>query len=489
MMLLRRISTLFAAASIAFLGWGCSVHKSLLDKEPPLEMPASYTVETETGAPPAGKWWRHLGDERLDSLIEEAFRDNLDLRQARARFIQSMAVFESASSSKALQLYIEGTAGKTRGGTAGTDPSDTYRLSAAAAYELDLWRKLSARESAAHMEALASKNDTMALYMSLSASVAELYYLAVEQRLQLELSGKTINSFRDTLEGVHRRYEAGLVSVLDVHQSRQSLAVAEAQRPVFEARLKKTLNALSVIAGRFPGEQEADGLARLPDIPAFPTGMPSGLIMRRPDIQSALLRLKASDERLAASIAERFPSFNLVGSYGGASQSLKSVLDSPNIMWNLLLNIAQPVIDGGRRKAEVKRSEAVFMERLAGYHKTLLEAFREVEDALAQNREAEQRIAILGGRVISAEAELRLSLDNYMQGLSDYLPVLTAQRRYYEAESLLLEARRALVSARVALARSLGGDWMEPEMQSETQFKMQSRAKDTALVEKGGELN
>jgi outer membrane protein TolC len=150
-----------------------------------------------------------------------------------------------------------------------------------------------------------------------------------------------------------------------------------------------------------------------------------------------------------------------VGEYGGASTELQDVLDSPNIVWNLLLQIAQPVLDGGRRKAEVERSEAVFRESLARYRQTVIFAFTEVEDSITRGRATEQRLRMLEERVAASEGEMRLSLDRYLKGLSDYLPVLTAQRRLFEAESALLSEKRQLLSDRIALARALGGGWTE----------------------------
>jgi NodT family efflux transporter outer membrane factor (OMF) lipoprotein len=287
----------------------------------------------------------------------------------------------------------------------------------------------------------------------------------------MELSDHTIESFQDTLDRVERRYRAGLVPALDVYQSRQNLAAARAQRSLFEARLLVTQNELSVLIGRFPEKEPGGNLKRLHDTPPFETGLPSQLLTRRPDITAALLRLKASDASVAAAIADRFPSFNLIGAYGGTSDEIRNVLDSPNIFWNILLQIAQPVLDGGRRKAEVDRTEAVFSEHLAAYHKTVLNAFREVEDALVQIRTSEERIISLQESVNASESAHRLALDRYLQGLSDYLPVLTEQLRLFTAKSNLLTEKRTLISNRIQLVRSLGGEWADDAMMQYVTYK------------------
>jgi NodT family efflux transporter outer membrane factor (OMF) lipoprotein len=315
--------------------------------------------------------------------------------------------------------------------------------------------------SAAKFDVMASEQDLNALYISISAQLADLYYLAVEQQAQLDLSDKTIDSFEDTLDRVERRYRSGLVPALDVYQSRANLASAKAQRPIFESSFTTSINAIAVIIGRFPDRKSIYIAEEMNVPPEFNAGVPSQLLMRRPDINAALLRLTASNERIGAAISDRFPSFNLSGNYGGSSEKLKDILDSPNIIWNILMQIAQPILDAGNRKAEVNRTKAVFRENLALYHKTVLNAFREVEDSLAKSRTSEERIMMLGDTVSASENSYRISLDNYMQGLTDYLPVLTEQLRHFTAKSNLLTAKRQLLSNRIQLARALGGAWTD----------------------------
>jgi outer membrane protein, multidrug efflux system len=444
----------------------CSVH-SARTEDYKIEVPDSFSsgLQDRTGISD-GRWWERFDDGQLNTMIEEAFNNNLDIVQSHERFNQATAVFAATGASRAVQLGFQGEAGEVRQPVpfSGSKMTESYRLSAAASYEIDAWRKLSSRAEAARIDSIASRSDLKTVYMSVAASVADLYYLAVEQKEQKELAERSIDSFRDTLDRVESRYRFGLVPALDVYQSRENLAAAEAQLPVFDANLAITLNALSVLLGRFPDSGVGRNLPGMAESPGFGPGIPSELLTRRPDIEAALLRLKASDERIAAAVADRFPSFNLTASYGGASDALKSVLSSPNIFWNVLLQVAQPLLDGGRRKAEVVRTEAVFRERLAAYHKTVIDTFREVEDAIARNREAEVLIEKLGERTSAADSELRLALDHYLQGLSDYLPVLTAQRRYYESASALLQAKRRLISAQISLVRALGGDWIEDEI-------------------------
>ncbi len=427
-----------------------------------VDMPGSFSEGSADAAADIGRWWERFGDERLNALVEEALRGNLDIAQAYERLRQAQAVARTAGASRSPALDVEGSAGWA--GQLGA-ADNSFKLSAAARYEIDLWRKLGSGTQAERLSALASREDVKALYISVSAQLADLYYLALEQRAQLQLTERTIGAFQDGLARVERRYRAGLVSALDVYQARQNLALARARRPVFEANLAAATNAIYALMGRFPEKEAGRITGELPLAPEFPAGIPSQLLARRPDINAALLRLEAGDRRTAAAIADRFPSFNLVGQYGGASAELKDILDSPNIIWNLLIQIAQPILDGGRRKAEVERTRAAFRESLALYQQTVIEAFNEVEDAISGSRASEQRIRMLREKVAASENETRLSLERYSQGLSDYLPVLTAQQRLFDSKSALLAARRQLLSGRIQLARALGGDWAEDVLQ------------------------
>ena len=401
-------------------------------------------------------------DVKLNYLMEETFIHNLDIAQAYERLEQSKDILLKTDSARGLIMNLEGTAGRRQQSVLSRSvTTNNYSLSAAAKYELDIWGKLKSGTSAAKFDVMASEQDLNALYISISAQLADLYYLAVEQQAQLDLSDQTIDSFEDTLDRVERRYRSGLVPALDVYQSRANLASAKAQRPIFESSFTTSLNAIAVIIGRFPDRKSIYIAEEMNVPPEFNAGVPSQLLMRRPDINAALLRLTASNERIGVAISDRFPSFNLSGNYGGSSEKLKDILDSPNIIWNILMQIAQPMLDAGNRKAEVNRTKAVFRENLALYHKTVLNAFREVEDSLAKSRTSEERIMMLGDTVSASENSYRISLDNYMQGLTDYLPVLTEQLRHFTAKSNLLTAKRQLFSNRIQLARALGGAWTD----------------------------
>lgn len=434
-------------------------------------LPEAYLEQRAAAADvPPERWWKALGDPALDGLMAELFAGNLDLDQAFARLAQARAQARSVRSAQLPFVTAEGEAGRSRQPSfAGDVTGNSERLAAAAGFEIDLWGKLAARTDAARKEGEANLEELRTLYLGLSAELADLYYLAVEQRAQLELAGRTIASFADTAERVERRYRAGLVPAVDVYQARQSLAAAQAGRHRFEADLAAAEHAIAVLLGRYPGREAAGRLATLPSLPeSFAVGLPSQLVGRRPDLRAALRRVEAADARVAAAIADRFPSINLLGSYGSSRQDFSTGLISGDF-WSLLGSFMLPVADGGRRRAEVERSRAVLREAVARYRQAALGAFREVEDALSGSWAGEERVARLEETERATAAALRLSTDRYLSGLTDYLPVLTAQRSQVEVQSRLLSARRQLISQRIALARALGGSWMDEPLQRRLQ--------------------
>jgi NodT family efflux transporter outer membrane factor (OMF) lipoprotein len=453
-------------AGTLLLPGGCARHQPQTIALP-APLPAHYAEDFPgSGTEAVGRWWKAFGDERLDALVEEALAANLDLRQAYARLDQLRALTETTASAGKPSLTFRGQTsvdhqpGLTEGHT-----GVNYRLSLEAGYEVDLWKKLESREEAARLDEEAAVGDIETLYLTLAARVVDLYYLAVEQRAQLDLVDRTVASFEDALTRVEERYRQGLVPSLDIYQARQNLSQARAGRPLFETSLARSEHALSLLIGRYPGGESFGDIVTLPPAPAaWPAGIPSELLTRRPDIRAAHRRLEASDARTAAAVADRFPSFNLLGGLGVSGVSLATG-DITGIFWNFLAGLSQPILDGGRREAEVERREALFREGLARYQQNVLRAFGEVEDALVANAATETRIARLAERVEATRNALRISNERYLQGLSDYLQVLSNQIFHFDAQTKLLSARRQLIADRVSLARSLGGTWAADEVE------------------------
>ena len=452
----------------ALLLGGCAWQTGRVDPTVGELLPRQYLEAAgESAESRPGRWWLAFNDTVLNRLMERLFVGNLQLEQGFARLEQSRATLGSLRSSQWPSLNLDVQGGRAMEPSfAGDSTGNSLRLSAAAAYEVDLWGKLASRTAGGEKGLEANRDELQSLYLGLSAQLADLYFLAVEQRAQLALTERSIESYQDTLQRVEARYRLGTVPAIDVYQARQSLTAARASRHLSAANLATVEHAISVLLGDYPKLAETGNLNQLPPLSeSFPTGLPTQLVGHRPDLRAALRRIEAADSEVAAAIAARFPALNLAAGYGSTRQEFATGLIKGEF-WSFLGSLSAPVFDAGRRKAEVARTRAVVRERVAAYQLAALTAFREVEDALSTDRETELRIASLEETGRATAATLRLALDRYLHGVADYLPVLTAQRADFELQSRLLAARRGLISNRISLARALGGDWMSAAMQT-----------------------
>jgi NodT family efflux transporter outer membrane factor (OMF) lipoprotein len=466
---MKRLTSLLMGLLLA----GCSFHTPTV-VELPVDPPPEYLGDQTGDQPglPVDQWWLSFHDERLNLLMTELFAQNLELTQSLARLEQVESLFRITRSAQSPQISAGASQGRSQQPGLNDDfIGNNQQLSLAAGYELDLWGKLAAQTKAASLELAASRQDVQTVYLGLSARLADLYFLAVEQRAQLALTEKSIASFADTVVRVESRYRVGLVPAVDMYQARQSLSGAQAARYLFEARLAEAEHAIAVLLGRYPERNPDGSLEQLPSAPdLFAVGIPADLISQRPDLQAALQRVEAADSRVAVAIADRFPSISLSGGYGSIRQDVTAGLIKGEF-WSLLGNLAMPLVDGGRRRAEVDRQGAALREAVAAYQQKVLSAFQEVENALVNNFATGQRVEHLAETAQATGATLRLTTARYLAGLTDYLPVLTSQRTDFDVSNRLLAAQRQLLTDRISLARALGGSWMQDKMNSRLQLE------------------
>lgn len=435
-------------------------------------LPDGWQQGTGTVEPP-DRWWMALGDASLDAMMTRLLEENLDLVQAHARLRQAQALAEQQGASLWPQVNAQASVGASRvyaptfsvgpaGATTRIEPSvnESYGLSLAAAYEVDLWDRLGAATRAADLDARASRLDYEALAVSLTAQAADLWYALIEQRATEALLQSQIETNQTLLELMRFRFGEGLAAAADVLQQEQLLLTTRRQLPAVQARRATLEHQLALLLGRPPaaGIDLAGELAALPAPPALPSaGLPSSLLDRRPDIRAARLRVSAADERVGAAIAARLPSLTLSASTGFQADSFGDLID--RWVWSLAGQIIAPLIDGGRRRAEVERTRAVLAGALAAFVQTTLRAFVEVEDALvlaARQAETLERLEaeLAVGRALLDQAQAR-----YTEGLTDYLPVLTALQGVQRAEVSLISARRQRLAYHIQLYRALGGRW------------------------------
>ena len=465
-----------AMVALVLLGTSCSPHHTVERPAAPVDLPDGYAQtagdETETVRPgdaiPA-EWWVAFGDPELNHLVDEALARNFQLGAAWARLEQAESGVQAQASGFWPQISAQLDVARRRQvivfGSLGVQEfeNNSLGISLPVSYEIDLWNRVGHSVTAAGLDALASRDDVEALAMTVVANVVETWLNVVQQRASRRLLEDQLETNRILLELVTLRFAHGLGTALDIYQQRQQVEATEAQLAQIDGGETVARHNLAVLVGRppsaFVGEIGAlPEPTALPPLPPMPeAGVPGDLLLRRPDVRAAQRRVAAPDHRVGAAIADQYPSFRISASIGVSSPNIEALLSS--FVWSLAGSLLAPVLDGGRRAAEVRRNQAALRERLQTFAQTLLTAMLEVENALAQERQLVVQIENLEEQLIAARATLDESRNRYGQGLSDYLPVLTALGTAQRAEQSILAAHRSLLSQRVQLARALGGSW------------------------------
>lgn len=458
---LRSRSTHLITLSLVALG-GCALHQVQKNPPAPIDLPEQLRgAEEKDGIPLPERWWEDLGDEDLSALVPRAFQGSFRLRGAFARLDQAEAIFRQAGAAYWPQLSVDAAGGRQRvffSPQIGAFEFNRFELSARASYELDVWGRLRSLRAASRLDQEASYADLQSLAMTLAAETGEAWYDLVGQRAQRHLLAEQQRTNDNFLELVRLRFTEGLVAAVDVHQQKQQSASVRAQAELVEAQVTVAENRLSVLLGQPPGQVAFPGRDVLPDVPALPgIGIPAAILARRPDVRAAQARVEAFDQRINAALADLLPALRLTGSAGFVSPQISDLFDT--VIWSAFANLTQPVFEGGRRRAELARVRAAYDEAVTGYADVVLQALLEVENALVQERQQRRNIAALEEQFAAAQAALQETQLRYREGLTDYLPVLTALRGSQQVELSLVGARRQLLSFRIQLYRALGGTW------------------------------
>ena len=418
-------------------------------------------------------WWTAFGDARLDSLIGEAIGHNYNLQATAARLQSAEAQAKIAgaplypqisgafSSSKRKQNFIGLPIG---GGGAGAVPSSTstsYGISLNASWEIDLWGRLGAAKASALANLQAADATLQGARLSLAAQTAKAWFAAVEAQRQVELAGATVENNRTSYEQVRDRYERGIRPSLDLRLTLSDLSSAEDRYHQREQQLDRSLRQLELILGRYPNASLELGKS-LPTISEqVPVGLPADLIARRPDLIAAERRLAGSHARLVAARRSLYPRISLTASTGTSSQALGDLLNGDFSVWNVVGNLVQPILQGGRIRGNINLAKSQSQESLAIYAQSVLRAYADVELALASESFLSKREQALQSATDQALAARKLAEDRYDRGLTDLITMLSAQRAAYQSESLLLSVRRLRLDARIDLHLALGGEFDE----------------------------
>jgi NodT family efflux transporter outer membrane factor (OMF) lipoprotein len=428
------------------------------------------------------RWWRRFGDPTTTMLVRETLKNNYSLKAAAARVLQSQATLAEArgrqlpdvsynlSRDRSKRSFNFGGAGRF------SAMSTTWSQDISVTYILDFFGKLKRTEQAAWADMLAAEASEQALVNSMIATVINARVNIATLQRRLAIARANTESRRDTLEIVERRYSQGLVGPVDIRLARENLASSQALEPVIELSLITARHALDVLLARRPGSSEElpQTLEELPDLEPVPVGLPAALLDRRPDVIAAEFSLRASNERIGASIAQLYPDLTLNGSYGFSGDIIEDIFQQDETeMYSLISRLAQPIFRGGQIRAQIDAAEARYAELAANYAETVLTAMREVEDALISEQLLQTQLKHTRVRLREAKDAVSLSKERYQRGVEGILAVLESERRSRIAEEELAILMGQLWTTRVNLFLALGGDW-DYQQESEKQVALEN---------------
>ena len=451
-----RINPLFPLFFLlsALLTGGCVDLRPETENPTPANLPEKFSLYNPVAAADT-PWWLNFNNQELNRLISSGLSDNLSLQEAWARLAQARATAIKAGAGLYPAVTANGGAAHQR-----TDGSstDSFSVGLSTGYELDLWGRVRAGAASAQLSADASQEAVNTLALSLSSQIAAAWLELISQRLQQQQLEQELELNTQLLELIKMRFTMSRATALDVYQQGQTITGLQGGLIKTRANCRLQLNLLALLTGR-PAGGETDLIQdSFPTIPALPpTGLPADLLSRRPDIRAAGLRLQSAGWQVTAARAARLPGIDLSASLLYAASGLDLLLD--NWILGLAASVSGTVFDGGALQAEVDRSRAVVDERLAAYRNTVLSAIREVEDALTSEQQYRQSLTNIDQQLSLTKMAYREATWRYLNGLSDFLPVLREQINLITFQLDRIKTRANLLKARISLYKALGGTW------------------------------
>ena len=441
-------------------------------QRPKVAVPKAYDQQAnQANSHLSNTWWTLYQDQVLNDLVAKALQNNSDIKLAVARIEESDAVLREVGAALFPQIDLNSAASRTRATTTGAtpvlanNPRSNFNAQLRTSFELDFWGKLSRTKEAARAQALSTRyaKDTVAL--SLAGLVASNYLLIRSLDSQLLVTQVSLKSREESLALTQRRLEGGVASALDVQQAEVARENLSAQLSDLNRLRALSLHQLTVLTGDMELNIASADITSLPIPPSPPAGLPSALLESRPDVRQAEEQMVAANANIAVAKAALYPSISLTAGFGAESMQLGDVLKSASRIWTGGLSLNLPIFDAGKMSARVDQASAKQKQVLASYEGVLLNAFREVNDALVSLRLQTEREVALNKAQVAAQKALQISENRYQSGYSAYLEVLDAQRVYNDAALTFIQSRQARLVATVSLFKALGGGWQASAVQ------------------------
>jgi multidrug efflux system outer membrane protein len=422
---------------------------------------------------PKGGWWRVFNDAMLDELEAGAVAENQNLRSAVARVDQARASARITRSQFFPELSLDPSLKRER--TSGNLPTpipfnvpsahiNTFSVPFDLSYEVDLWGRMRRSFESAQAQAQASAADYQQVLLTLTADVAVNYFLLRSLDAEIVTLRQTVELRNESVRLLTDRFTAGAIAEIDLAQAKTELASAKAELADVTRQRAETLHALALLCGRPASSFE---IAEHPEpsvIPVVPAGLPSSLLERRPDIATAERNLAAKNAQIGVARAAYFPVLHLTGQAGYLSARAEDLFAADSRVWSLGPSVSLPLFNAGRTAAEVKQAEASFQEALADYRQTVLTAFKEVEDSLAQITLRNEQAAAQADALHSAKRVDQLARERYAAGSVSYLEVVDSERNMLVQQRRQAQIEGQCFAASVRLVKALGGGWGREEL-------------------------
>jgi multidrug efflux system outer membrane protein len=474
---MRKLVKLPALLIIIFFT-GCAMGPDF--KKPVVNTPDNFRFsDSESKEVVNLKWWELFDDPVLYALVVTALTDNKDLMVAASRIEEARAAlgFTKADQYPRLDLEANARRGTFTGVSRSSTTDESAFISPVLSWEIDFWGKYRRSTQAARSELMASRYSLRTVQISLISEVVSTYFLLLDYHKRLEISRQTLESRLESLDIIQKRFDKGIIPEIDLNQAQIQKEIAAGAIPLYERLIANTENVLSILMGKFPGEiKTGHDLNQQAVPPDIPSGLPSSILERRPDIAEAMYLLKAQTAKIGVAQALRFPSITLTGLFGAASSDISSVSTNGSI-WSVGGSLLGPLFDFDKSLQRVEIEKQRTRQALYRYENRILFAFREVADALNEIQTYKQQISAVERKFMAAENAAFLSKMRYDKGVTSYLEVLDTERTLFDVGLERSELKQRFYNAHVKLYKALGGGWLTKAEMEQTQNQPDAQKK------------
>jgi len=415
--------------------------------------------QKKNSAWPTTDWWKNFNSNKLTGLVEQAENSNYDMKIAIDRVKEADAQLRIAGASMFPEINASLAATRTNSNKI---ISNTYNSSLSSSYEIDFWGKNIAVKESARALAQGSRFDQQAVALTVTSNVATTYLNLIASKDRLKAGEANLANAKKLLDAFRKRFKLGLATSLDVAQQENEAATQEAALPKLRLQIKQNKNALAILLGQLPESfediSENENLDAL-NAPEIIPALPSELLTRRPDIQLAEANLIAAKANITAARGALFPSIGLTASSGYESANLSNLFTPGSVLLSLGTSITQPIFRGGALKGKLDLTKAQYDELLQTYHKTVISAFSDVENSLAEVKQTAATEKAQSEARRTARNAYKLSQKQFEGGIVDITTVLNTQRALFSAEDSFIQAKLLHLQAIVGLYKALGGGW------------------------------